>query len=270
MTQQRIAEKFRSAREAGRTVLVAYLILGYPDLETSYLAARAALLSGADLLELGVPFSDPTADGPVIAKASYEAIQRGGSLKAALAIAQRLRAEFQETPFVLFSYYNPIVAFGESVLPAAAREAGIDGLLLVDLPPEEGQELRKQAAASELAVIPLIAPTSGAAREERIIRQSSGFVYYVSVTGVTGSGVAPLEEAGQHAALLEKQYGLPVVVGFGIDTPEKASLTARAGASGVVVGTGLIRALSCDSPDEGVRAVESLVRSLRSGLESVS
>ncbi len=137
-----------------------------------------------------MPFSDPTADGPVIAAAAYRAIQRGGSLTAALEVARRVRAE-SDAPLILFTYYNPIVAFGEDKLPAAAREAGVDGVLLVDLPPEEGRLLREGCAKERLAVIPLVAPTTGREREPKVLASASGFVYYVSVTGVTGTGVAP-------------------------------------------------------------------------------
>lgn len=266
MTSVRIAQTFRELKQSGKTALVAYVTIGYPSVDESYEAAKAALDAGADLLELGVPFSDPTADGPVIAKASFESIERGGSLRAALQVAKKLR-EHSNAPFVLFSYYNPLVAFGEEKLPHAAAEAGVDGLLIVDLPPEEGKELRDAARDAELSVIPLIAPTTGQEREAGIVQNASGFVYYVSVTGVTGSGEAPLEAAGKHAAELERQFGLPVVVGFGIDSPEKARLAAQGGAAGVVVGTALIRALKDAAPGTGPSAVGALVSSLRAGLD---
>lgn len=267
MTTARIAETFRRNREAKRPTLVAYLTVGFRNAEESYEAAKAALESGADVLELGVPFSDPAADGPVIAKASYEAIEQGGSLRAALELARRLRA-FSDAPLILFSYYNPIVSFGDVELPRALAEAGIDGILIVDLPPDEGKELREEARRHEISVIPLIAPTSGEEREASILKEATGFAYYVSVTGVTGSGVAPLEAAGQHARELQAKYGLPVVVGFGIDSAEKARLVARTGAEGVVVGTALVRAIGAAEPGRGGPLVGALVRELRQAIEA--
>jgi tryptophan synthase alpha chain len=266
MTVERIDRTFEKLAAEGRTALVAYFTVGYPTVEDSYQGALTALESGADLLELGVPFSDPTADGPVIAKAMYEAIGTGGSLRAALEVARRLR-EKSDKPIVLFTYYNPIVAFGDAKLPAAARDVGIDGLLVVDLPPEEGAELRAAATAEGLALVPLVAPTSGPEREERILPNARGFVYYVSVTGVTGSGVAPLAEAGREAKALQERSGLPVAVGFGIDGPEKARLAADQGARGVVVGTAIVRAMGAAEPAARVAGVKKLVEELRSGLD---
>lgn len=267
MTLDRIESSFRELAAEGKTALIAYLTVGYPNVDESFECALAALEAGADLLELGVPFSDPTADGPVIAAAMYEAIGQGGSLRAALEVARRLR-ERTEKPLVLFSYYNPLLTFGEEELPAAAAASGVDGLLVVDLPPEEGASLRAAAVRSELALVPLIAPTSGREREELILRGARGFVYYVSVTGVTGFGAAPLEEAGREAQALQELSGLPVVVGFGIDGPDKARRVAEQGARGVVVGTAIVRAIG-DQQDRAARtnAVRDLVGSLRAGLD---
>lgn len=260
----RISHLFERRARDGKTVLVAYVTVGFPSVETSYEACVAALEAGADVLELGVPFSDPSADGPVIAAASYEAIHRGGSLSAALGIARRLR-ETRDEPIVLFTYYNPVVAYGDEKLVQAANDVGVDGLLVVDLPPDEGAELRASAQARGISVIPLIAPTSGKLREDAIFAGASGFIYYVSVTGVTGSGVAPLAEAGAHAKELRERSGLPVVVGFGIDSADKARLAQRAGAPGVVVGTAIVRALGSD---DGVSRVRELVGSIRAGLDA--
>lgn len=265
MSLERIEACFREKNAAGSPVLVAYITIGYPSLEESYQCALAALEAGADLLELGVPFSDPSADGPVIAKASYEAIAAGGSLKAALAVAARLR-ETRAEPMILFSYYNPVVAFGDEELPAALATHGADGILIVDLPPDEGEELRARAKQANVAVVPLLAPTSGPEREAQILSGASGFIYYVSVTGVTGSGVAPLEEAGKHAAALTRQSGLPVVVGFGIDSAEKAQLASRAGASGVVVGTAIVQRIGSAAEGQRADAVRKFVAELAAGM----
>ncbi len=268
MTAENLEARFRARRGEGRTTLICYLTVGDPSVEESTRAALAALEAGADVLELGVPFSDPTADGPVIAAAAYRAIQRGGSLRAALEVARAVRAR-SPAPIVLFSYYNPIVAFGPEALPRAAAAAGADGILVVDLPPEEGPELRAAAAAVDLAMIPLVAPTTGREREPLLVRGARGFVYYVSLTGVTGSGAAPLAEAAAAAAALRERVGLPVAVGFGISSPEKARQVADAGVDGVVVGTALVQVIAAaETPAERERAVRDFVGALRRGLDA--
>lgn len=267
MISNRFVPTFERTRREGKTVLVAYVTVGFHGVETSFQCALSALEAGADILELGVPFSDPTADGPVISKASFEAIQSGGSLRAALSVLRRLR-ELRSEPILLFSYYNPIVAFGEMRLVREVAEAGGDGLLIVDLPPEEGQALRSAAVQAGVSMIPLIAPTSGAERETTITKGASGFIYYVSVTGVTGSSAAPLEKAGRHAAALEAKFSLPVVVGFGIGNVEQARAARGAGASGVVVGTAIIRAIAAAEPGDEALRVGELVHDLRAGLDA--
>jgi tryptophan synthase alpha chain len=269
MTDNRLHACFTALAAKKRTALVAYLVIGEPSVEESLECARAALDAGADILELGVPFSDPTADGPVIAAAAFRAIQHGGSLPAALEVATNLRRTNAQAPLVLFTYVNPVLAFGETRFPAAAREAGIDGLLPVDLPPEEGKELRAGVAREGLSVIPLVAPTTPREREPRVLSGASGFVYYVSVTGVTGSKAAPLAEAGKQAAALRARAALPVVVGFGIRTPEQAREVAAAGVDGIVVGTEIVRAIA-EAKDRASRpkAVAELVGKLRRGLDA--
>jgi tryptophan synthase alpha chain len=268
MKNGRIDACFGTLNQAGRTALVAYLVIGEPSVEESLDCARAALDAGADILELGVPFSDPTADGPVIAAAAYRAIHHGGSLPAALEVATALRKHSQ-APLILFSYVNPLLAFGEARLPAAAKAAGIDGLLLVDLPPEEGAELRAGAAREGLSVVPLVAPTTGREREPRVLAGASGFIYYVSVTGVTGSKEAPLTDAAREAAALKTRSGLPVVVGFGIRTPEQARAVAAAGVDGIVVGTAIVQAIAEAKDRAGrVQAVTDFVGKLRRGLDA--
>jgi tryptophan synthase alpha chain len=266
-SQSRIETLFARNKQQNRTVLVAYLTVGDPSLEDSEACALAALEAGADVLELGVPFSDPTADGPTIAAASYRALQRGGSLRAALALAHRLR-QSSEAPLVLFTYYNPVLAFGDSELPKAAASAGIDGLLVVDLPPEEGAELRAAAKAEHLAFIPLLAPTSDRERERVALAAASGFVYYVSMTGVTGSAALDADAAGQAARALRERAGMPLVVGFGIDSPDKARQVADFGVDGVVVGSQLVRTIA-DAVDtqSRVAAVTRFIGSLRAALD---
>jgi tryptophan synthase alpha chain len=267
MTVERIDRCFAKKREQKQTVLVAYVTIGEPSVEESEACALAAVDAGADLLEIGVPFSDPTADGPVIAAASYRAIHRGGSLRSALGVVERIR-KVRDVPMVLFSYYNPIFAFGEDRLPARLAEVGGDGLLVVDLPPEEGKDLRDAAQKTGIAMIPLVAPTTGEQRRQRIVQGASGFVYYVSVTGVTGSGSVPLEQAGREARALREHAKVPVVVGFGIDTPGKARTIAEAGVDGVVVGTAIVRAVaSGEDAKERCANVTALVSGIRQGLD---
>jgi tryptophan synthase alpha chain len=268
MTAERIEGRFAALRRENRTALVVYLTVGDPSVEQSTRCALAAIEAGADILELGVPFSDPTADGPVIAAASFRAIQRGGSLRAALRVAAEVRGQ-SDVPLVLFSYYNPILAYGDVALATDAAKIGIDGLLVVDLPPEEGRELREAVTREQLAFIPLVAPTTGLDREPQVVAGARGFVYYVSLTGVTGSGAAPLAEAGRAAASLRERAGLPVAVGFGIDSADKARIVRGAGVDGVVVGTAVVKAIAGAADDQaGVAAVRRLVAELRAGLDA--
>ena len=265
MGVSRIEERF--ARSRKKTALVVYLTVGDPSVDDTLACALAALEAGADALELGVPFSDPTADGPVIAAAAYRAIHQGGSLRAALGVAEAIRKTRQE-PLILFTYFNPIVAYGEEALVAAADRAGVDGFLVVDLPPEEGATLRAAAQNQKLAMIPLVAPTTDREREPRVLSGASGFIYYVSVTGVTGAK-APLAEAGRDAAALRARAGLPVVIGFGIRTPDDARTAASAGVDGVVVGTEVVRVMAEATTREArCAAVAGLVGRLRAGLDA--
>ncbi|MCA9632470.1 MAG: tryptophan synthase subunit alpha [Myxococcales bacterium] len=276
MTLARIDARFKNLAENRRTALVGFLTTGDPSVEESYLCARAILEAGADVLELGVPFSDPTADGPVIAAASYRAIQQGGSLRAALEVARRLRADF-DAPIVLFTYYNPIVAFGEKALPQALVDAGVDAVLVVDLPPEEAPTLRQGLRELELGVVPLLTPTSGSARERAVLGDARGFIYYVSVTGVTGAVEAraqaakdnPLRAAGQAAKALGERAGMPVVVGFGIDSAAKAREVAEQGVAGVVVGTAIVKLIARPgTSEERRRRVFDFVSELRSAIDA--
>ncbi|MEZ4225359.1 MAG: tryptophan synthase subunit alpha [Polyangiaceae bacterium] len=266
MTLGRLEHCFAACRHQGRPALVIYLTIGDPSVEDSLACARAALDAGADILELGVPFSDPTADGPTIAAASRRAIAGGGSLRAALSVAERLRAE-TKAPLVLFTYMNPVMAFGEARLPAAAAAAGLDALLLVDLPPEEGEALRSAARAADVGLVPLIAPTSSPARAGLLLGAARGFAYYVSLTGVTGTADAPLATAATAAKELAARHGLPVVVGFGVDSAEKAAQLAAAGVDGVVVGSAVVRAIAAaNSRETRVSATHELVAGLRAAL----
>jgi tryptophan synthase alpha chain len=256
---------------ARRKVLVAYLCVGDPSVEESIDLARVCVRAGADVLELGVPFSDPTADGPAIARASQRAIAAGGGLQATLRAARAVRAAEPDVGIVVFGYYNPLFVHGEERSAREVADAGADALLVVDLPVEEGAGLRRAARAHGVGVVPLLAPTSSAERvaavKEAAARDGTPFVYYVSVTGVTGSGAIDARDASERAARLHSELALPVVVGFGIDSREKARATA-ARADGVVVGSALVRAIEEGKTPESRRAsVERLVRELRAGVE---
>jgi tryptophan synthase alpha chain len=267
----RLEEVFERSRATGKRVLAAYLCVGDPSADESVELALAAADAGADVLELGVPFSDPTADGPTIARASERALARGGGLAATLRAANAIRAR-SSVPIVLFGYYNPIFVRGPERLVGEARNAGVDGLLVVDLPIDASGPLRALAAAEGLAVVPLLAPTSAPARAQavRAAAASSSFLYYVSLTGVTGAAAAPLEEASAAAGELGGFTGLPVVVGFGIDMPEKAR-AAASHADGVVVGTALVRRIEEGrSPEARAVGVRTLVTSLREALDSLA
>jgi tryptophan synthase alpha chain len=255
----------------GHKVLVAYLCIGDPSVDESVDIARACLRAGADILELGVPFSDPLADGPVIARASERAIAAGGGLDATLRAARAIRAREPAAGIVLFGYYNPLFVRGESRAVGEAADAGVDALLAVDLPIEDGDTLRHAATARGLGVIPLLAPTSSAERvaATRQVTESSTipFIYYVSVTGVTGSGALQASDAGMRAGALRAEIGRPVIVGFGIDSGDKARKAAGQ-ADGVAVGTALVRAVEEGRTAEERRlAVERLVRELRAGVD---
>jgi tryptophan synthase alpha chain len=264
----RLQATFERRAHAKQKVLVAYLCMGDPSEEESAALALACVEAGADILELGCPFSDPTADGPAIARASQRAIAKGGGLAATLRAAKVIRAK-TEAPIVLFGYYNPLYVHGEAQSVTDAAAAGVDALLVVDLPLEEGAVLRARAAELGIAVVPLVAPTSAEARagEIRTVKDRSGFVYYVSVAGVTGAAAAPLRDASRQAGLLRAATGLPVVVGFGVDSPEKARQAASQ-ADGVVVGTAIVRQIEDGTtPDDRLTRVTNLIRSLRSGLD---
>jgi tryptophan synthase alpha chain len=272
----RIEETFASLRASGKKALCAYLTMGDPSLADSTTLALTAAEAGADLLELGVPFSDPTADGPVIARAALRAIQAGSTILGVIDAAAAIRKR-SEVPLVLFTYYNPVLVSGEARVIQRAREAGIDALLVVDLPPEEGADLRAAAAAAKIAMVPLLTPTSDEARAGVIldaVRAAGGppgFLYYVSMTGVTGAGAADLAAARDHAASLRARSGWPVLVGFGIDGPEAARAAAGKpgeGADGVVVGTAIVKRIqAAGSADARVESVRSFVRALREGLD---
>ena len=239
MPTSRIEARFDKVKAEGRAALVAYLMAGDPDLETSYHALCAVRDNGADVIELGAPFTDPMADGPAIQKAALRALANKTSLTDVLVLAKRFRKEDQETPLILMGYANPVHKLGYEAFAAAAADAGIDGTILVDLPPEEAQPIRDAYEAHNLSVIRLATPTTDAARMEKVAAGASGFLYYVAVAGVTGAGSANPEDIRAGVELAQRVSGLPVCVGFGIKDGRQAAEMAKI-ADGVVVGSAFV------------------------------
>lgn len=236
----RITATFDALRRAGRKGLVGYLAAGDPDPEESERQVRLAVRGGLDILELGVPFSDPTADGPTIQAAAQRALASGMTLGKTLDLVARLRKDF-DLPIVLFGYANPFFRYGYERVCADAREAGADGLLVVDLPFEEADELRRPADSRDLALIPLVAPTTRRERAARILGQARGFVYYIMVKGVTGARNETASDLGEHIRELRLCTDLPIAAGFGVSSASQARQVA-AWADAVVVGSALVEA----------------------------
>ncbi|MBB6096742.1 tryptophan synthase alpha chain [Deinobacterium chartae] len=255
--QSRISDAFAAAAGEGRAAFIAYLPAGYPTRER-FLEEATRLLEYADLLEIGLPYSDPLGDGPTIQRASEQALRQGTTVAGTFAMAAELRARSAK-PLLLMTYYNPILAWGEDRFVRAAREAGIDGLILPDLPPDEADTLRASAARAGVALTFLIAPTSTPARVKRVAEACTGFLYAVSVVGVTGarSGNA-LHEVPDLVALARQHTDRPVAVGFGVSDRESAARVAAV-ADGVVVGSVFINAL------EAGHALDPLLAEIREG-----
>lgn len=236
----RITETFETLRAHHQKALIAYLTAGDPDYASSKKTILEACRSGVDILELGMPFSDPTADGPVIQEASQRALANGMDLPQSLQLAKELRQEVN-TPIILFSYYNPLLQYGPAKLYHDALAAGIDGLLIVDLPPEESDELTVHFEdPKRLPLIRLIAPTTPLARQKEVAQTSEGFVYLISRTGVTGTGGLDVESIARHAAETRSVTQVPVCVGFGISTPEDVKSLAPH-VDGVIIGSALVK-----------------------------
>ncbi len=239
MPTSRIDARFDKVKAEGRAALVAYMMAGDPDLESSYQAMCTLRDNGADAIELGAPFTDPMADGPAIQNAALRALANKTTLTDVLTLAKRFREDDQDTPLILMGYANPVHTMGYEAFAAAAAEAGIDGTILVDLPPEEDQPIRDAYAEHQLSVIRLATPTTNEARMAKIAEGASGFLYYVAVAGVTGAGSADPEEIRAGVEMAQRVSGLPVCVGFGIKTGKQAAAMAKI-ADGVVVGSAFV------------------------------
>ncbi|MDP1668064.1 tryptophan synthase subunit alpha [Phaeovulum sp.] len=250
----RIDATFARLRGQNRKAFVAYIMAGDPDVATSLALIEGMPAAGVDIIELGMPFTDPMADGPTIQAAGQRALGGGHKMDRTFEMVRAFRANNAETPIVLMGYYNPIYARGVARFLAEATAAGVDGLIVVDLPPEEDAELCLPAQAAGLNFIRLATPTTDAKRLPKVLQNTSGFVYYVSVTGITGAAAAQAAEVGPEVARIKASTDLPVIVGFGITTPDAAKTIAGV-ADGCVVGSAIVKLIG-----EGKSAAEVLAR----------
>lgn len=235
----RIAARFAELQRAGRAAFVPFITAGDPDFETSFEILQELPAAGADLIELGVPFSDPMADGPAVQASSLRALQSGMTVPKVLELVKRFRKSDSKTPIVLMGYYNPIHAYGTARFAKDAAAAGVDGLITVDLPPEEDEVLRLPANAQGLDIVRLATPTTNDIRLNTIVNGAGGFLYYVSIAGVTGTKDFEGAEVEKAVTHMKAKAGLPIAVGFGIKTPEQAAGIARF-ADGAVVGSAIV------------------------------
>ena len=240
----RIDKKFLELKRAKKKALVVFLTAGAPSLSATEALIPAVAREGADLIEIGVPFSDPLADGPVIQASSQRALSRGVTLRKILAMAARVR-KHTSVPLLLMSYLNPIWHLGTAAFAKTAKKAGIDGVIIPDLPPDEGREIARVFRAQGLDLVYLVAPTSSAKRQKFVSNASHGFVYFVSMTGVTGARRALSEVVLSQVSALRRKTKRPVCVGFGVSTPAQARQAAKAG-DGVIVGSALVKALNAN------------------------
>jgi len=269
----RIEGRFAALKQEGRAALVTFTMAGDPDYDTSLAIAKSLPKAGADLIELGMPFTDPMADGPAIQAAGQRALKAGQRMTKTLALVREFRKDDNETPIVLMGYYNPIYIYGKDRFLADAKAAGIDGLIIVDLPPEEDDELCLPALKAGLNFIRLATPTTDEKRLPAVLSNTSGFVYYVSITGITGSAAPDAAKVTAAVSRIKRHTKLPVAVGFGVRTTEQARAIAE-GADGVVVGSALVDALQQNLDANGkagpgtLKAVSQLVASLAQGVRS--
>ena len=262
----RLQSRFAELKQQNRAALVTFVTAGDPDYASSLEILKGLPAAGADVIELGMPFTDPMADGPAIQLANIRALAAKQNLPKTLQMVREFRATDSRTPLVLMGYYNPIFAYGVERFIADAKEAGVDGLIIVDLPPEHNDELCEPAQAAGLDFIRLTTPTTDDQRLPTVLNGSSGFVYYVSVAGVTGAGAATMDHVEQAVARLRRHTDLPLCIGFGIRTPEHAADVARR-AEGVVVGSALVDQIAkAASPQQAIDGVLNLCAQLAEGV----
>ena len=260
----RIDAKFSALAAAGKKAFVSYVMAGDPDYDASLALVKGLPAAGVDIIELGLPFTDPMADGPTIQLAGQRALSAGMTLERTLDMARAFRETDDTTPIVLMGYYNPIYNRGVDKFLADAKAAGIDGLIIVDLPPEEDDELCIPAQKAGLNFIRLATPTTDAKRLPKVLENTSGFVYYVSITGITGAAAPQAVDVAPEVARIKSQTELPIIVGFGIRTPE-ASRAIAAIADGAVVGSAIVSEMAAGKP---VQEVLAFVKSLADGAHS--
>ena len=250
MTQTRLEEKFTALEAAQKKAFVAFITAGDPDIETATKILHGLPAAGADIIELGMPFTDPMADGPSIQLASQRALAAGQTLTGTLDMVRGFREKDDTTPLVLMGYYNPIYYYGAEKFVADAKAAGVDGLIVVDLPPEEDDELCLPAMAGGLNFIRLATPTTDDKRLPQVLNNTSGFVYYVSITGITGAAAPQKQAVSENVARIKRHTDLPVCVGFGIRTPEQAAEMSAIG-DGAVVGSALVDVIGANLDGDG-------------------
>jgi len=264
LTKTRIDARFAALKAEGRAAFVPYVMAGDPDAATALAILKGLPQAGADLIEVGFPFSDPMAEGPPIQRAAQRALAKGMTLTGTLDLIRSFRADDQTTPVILMGYMNPLVTWGFEAFARDAAAAGVDGVIVVDCPPEEADPLADALEANGLALIFLTTPTTDGKRLPTVIRRASGFVYYVSVAGVTGVKEADAAAVAPNVERIRKAAGLPVAVGFGIKTPERASAIAQV-ADAVVVGSALV-----DEVAEAVDLNEDVTRRVLSKVDSLA
>jgi tryptophan synthase alpha chain len=270
---RRIDARFQALARERRAGLVTYTMAGDPDYATSLAIAEALPQAGADVIELGIPFTDPMADGPAIQAAGLRALKAGQTLKKTIDLVRAFRKGDADTPIVLMGYYNPIYVYGVEKFLRDANAAGVDGLIVVDLPPEEDDELCLPALKAGLAFVRLATPTTDDKRLPAVLKNTAGFVYYVSITGITGAASPDAEKVSAAVARIKRHTKLPIAVGFGVKSGEQARAIAE-GADAVAVGTALVEAVRSSLDKKGaatgatVRAVTDLVASLAAGVRA--
>ncbi len=263
----RIAQRFTELRAQGRKALIPFITAGDPEPSLTVPLMHALVAGGADIIELGVPFSDPMADGPTIQRSSERALRHGVSLRQVLAMVEAFRKTDAATPVVLMGYANPIEAMGHAVFCEDARSAGVDGVLTVDYPPEEAGEYASTLSRHGLDAIFLLSPTTAEARVEAVARQASGFIYYVSLKGVTGAANLDMSEVAARLPAIRRHTGLPIGVGFGIRDPETARQVAQV-ADAVVIGSRIVQEIENSPSETLLENVRNLVASMRAALDT--
>jgi tryptophan synthase alpha chain len=267
----RLARKFAALKKEGRAAFVPFITAGDPDMETSFAILEKLPAAGADVIELGMPFTDPMADGPAVQASSLRALKSGATMAKVLKMVEKFRKKDRDTPVVLMGYYNPIHAYGTARFARDVAAAGVDGLIVVDLPMEEDEVLRVPALAQGVDLVRFVTPTTNDARLKRIVAEASGYLYYVSVAGVTGTKAVPEEEVRAALSHVKAATALPCVVGFGIRSPEQAAAVARV-AEGVVVGSAIVSQVAANlngGRERIISEVLGLVHSLAGSTHAV-